>query len=211
MTLQDADRFTELLCSRLCHDLISPIGAINNGLELVAEGDIGVLNDAMSLIGSSSRQAGARLAYFRLAFGAWGTEAAIGFGTLRKVIDEHFYDRCPVDWAEPVAEEHTAIEKTFGKLLLNLLLIAAECAQREARMSVGIVPDGARLRLSVAVRGERCRLRDDVRSGFTQEPTLGELTVRNVIAYHCRRLSGLLALDLSVADSSPGSLEFIAA
>ena len=211
MTLHEVDRFTELLCSRLCHDLISPIGAINNGLELVAEGDIGVLNDAMSLIGSSSRQASNRLAYFRLAFGAWGTDAATGFGALRKTIDQYFADKCPIDWIEPVADEHTAIDKAFGKLLLNLLLVAAECAQREARINVEIILDGPRPRLSVAVRGERCRLRDDVRSGFTQEPAISALTVRNVIAHHCRRLSGLLALDLTVADRGPNSIEFTAA
>ena len=50
MTGHDVNRFTELLCSRLCHDLISPLGAVNNGVEIVGEGDPAVLNDAIGLI-----------------------------------------------------------------------------------------------------------------------------------------------------------------
>ena len=60
-----------LLCSRICHDIISPVGAINNGLELLEEG--GADEDAMALIKSSARNASARLQFARIAFGAAGS------------------------------------------------------------------------------------------------------------------------------------------
>ncbi|RUV56051.1 histidine phosphotransferase, partial [Mesorhizobium sp. M5C.F.Ca.IN.020.29.1.1] len=60
-----------LLCSRVCHDIISPVGAINNGLELLDEG--GADEDAMKLIRQSARNASARLQFARIAFGAAGS------------------------------------------------------------------------------------------------------------------------------------------
>ena len=69
-TLTAAD-LAALLCSRVCHDIISPVGAINNGLELLDEG--GADEDAMRLIRQSARNASARLQYMRIAFGAAGS------------------------------------------------------------------------------------------------------------------------------------------
>ena len=62
-------KMTELLCSKLCHDLISPIGAINNGLEFLQDESSEMANEASKLIDTSAKQAADRLAYFRLAFG----------------------------------------------------------------------------------------------------------------------------------------------
>ena len=65
-------RVAELMCSRLCHDLISPIGAINNGVELLNDGDNRVLQDSLVIIENSARQAVDRLSFFRISFGAGG-------------------------------------------------------------------------------------------------------------------------------------------
>src|SRR5690554_8127201 len=66
-----APELAALLCSRVCHDIISPVGAINNGLELLDEG--GADEDAMQLIRASARNASARLQFARIAFGAAGS------------------------------------------------------------------------------------------------------------------------------------------
>jgi len=212
MTSDDMERFTELLCSRLCHDLISPIGAIRNGLELVAEGDGGLLKDAISLIGLSSRQASARLAYFRLAFGAWGSAGVLGFGAIRGIVEEHFNEKkCPVTWSEPVPVDESLVDKRIGKLVLNLLLVAAECAQRDGDVRGALVLDRTGPRVSIVVRADRCKLRDDVRSGFVEDIEVSALTVRNVVAHHCQRLCQSLALDLTITDHGSNSLEFCAA
>ena len=209
MAPQYVDRFTELLCSRLCHDLISPLGAINNGVEIVGEGDPSVLSDAIALIGSSARKATARLAYFRLAFGGWGSEPASSFGSIRKAVELHFDEKkSPIIWSKPGTADETAVEKDAAKLLLNLLLVAAECAQREAKIDVSAEFDGGKPRLHIAVQGERCKLRDDVRTGFVDAMSSGDLTVRNVIAQHCQRLCGSLGVTLAIAEPAPNSIEF---
>src|SRR5471030_657062 len=66
-----------LLCSRVCHDLISPVGAIVNGLEVLEEGkDEETKTFALSLIRKSANTASAKLQFCRIAFGAAGSAGA---------------------------------------------------------------------------------------------------------------------------------------
>ena len=74
MTEKNQIKFIELLCSKLCHDLISPIGAISNGLEFLEQEDNDLNEEAMKLVKKSSRQAAKKLAYYRIALGAAGSE-----------------------------------------------------------------------------------------------------------------------------------------
>jgi histidine phosphotransferase ChpT len=210
MAISEDDRLTELLCSRLCHDLISPLGAITNGLELMAEGDKATQADAMSLMGASARQGAARLSYFRLALGAGGTETGTAFGIVRKAIDEYFEDRkLHIGWADPAPSADAPLERYFRKLLLNLMLVAGECAQRNAAISATVFPE--KPKLVIAITGVRAKLRDDVRTGFDPSLTPDDMTVRNVIAWNCRRLAGSMGLQLAVVEDGQTSVELTVA
>src|SRR6185437_6806303 len=70
-------RVVELLNSRLCHELVSPVGAINNGVELLGEEDPDFVRDAIQLIGQSARKASQRLQFYRFAY---GTAVSAGSG-----------------------------------------------------------------------------------------------------------------------------------
>ncbi|MEY9168553.1 histidine phosphotransferase ChpT [Sinorhizobium fredii] len=110
-----------LLCSRVCHDIISPVGAINNGLELLDEG--GADADAMDLIRTSALNASVRLKFARLAFGASGSVgASIDTGEAEKAAKDFAAaeKKTEVNWSGPRA----IIAKNRVKLLLNLFLIA---------------------------------------------------------------------------------------
>lgn len=87
-----------LVSSRICHDLISPVGAICNGVELIEE--FGAAGDQeMALIGDSARSAAAQLQLFRTAFGAGDHQGEYGLDQLRKVLDGRFAaERAGVDW-----------------------------------------------------------------------------------------------------------------
>ncbi|AQX20095.1 histidine phosphotransferase ChpT [Bartonella sp. WD16.2] len=136
VSLKFAD-LTALLCSRICHDLISPIGAIQNAMELYDEG--GVEEDALQLVRSSVSKASAYLQFFRLAFGA--------AGSVDSQIDTRF--------AEQVAQQYMEEEKTILKwqaptlllpkneikLLLNLLLVANTITSRGGEIVVTIAQD----------------------------------------------------------------------
>ena len=65
-------RISELLSSRLCRELASPVGAINNGIEMIEEFDDSMLPDALPLIGSSAKMVAARLSFYRMPYGAAG-------------------------------------------------------------------------------------------------------------------------------------------
>ena len=210
MAISEADRLTELLCSRLCHDLISPLGAITNGVELIAEGDKGALDDAIGLIGASARQGASRLAYFRLALGAGGTEAGTAFGTIRKAIDDHFAERkLKIAWSDPVPSEDALVERDVRKLLLNLMIVAGECAQRDASIAAMVSP--TEQRLTISVTGARCKLRDDVRTGFDPSLPVDGMTVRNVVAWNSRRICERLGVRLTVVEDDQTSVQFTVA
>src|SRR5204863_7879345 len=118
-----------LLCSRVCHDLISPVGAIANGLEVMEEGkDEETSKFAMDLIRKSSRNASAKLQFCRLAFGAAGSAGAqIDTGDAEKVTRGLMEDdKTKVTWSLP----RVLLAKNRVKLLLNMMLIAAQAIPR---------------------------------------------------------------------------------
>src|SRR5690242_1458021 len=108
-----------LLCSRVCHDLISPTGAIVNGLEVLEEGsDEETKEFALDLIKKSAKTASARLQFCRIAFGAGGSAGAqIDLGDAEKMARGFIDDKIKLTWNLPRA----LMPKDRVKLLLNML------------------------------------------------------------------------------------------
>ncbi|MBT1156654.1 histidine phosphotransferase [Aminobacter anthyllidis] len=131
LTLSAPD-LAALLCSRVCHDIISPVGAINNGLELLDEG--GADEDAMRLIRTSARNASARLQFARIAFGAAGSAGMlIDTGDAESVATAFLKNEKPeLAWSGGRA----LLPKNKVKLLLNLLLVAHAAIPRGGKLSV---------------------------------------------------------------------------
>lgn len=121
-----------LLCSRVCHDIISPVGAINNGLELLDEG--GADADAMDLIRTSARNASARLQFARIAFGAAGSAGMmIDTGDAESVAHAFINSEKPeLSWQGTRA----LLPKNKVKLLLNMVLVANSSIPRGGKISV---------------------------------------------------------------------------
>jgi histidine phosphotransferase ChpT len=118
-----------LLCSRVCHDLISPSGAIVNGLEVLEESiDEETRSFALELIKKSARMASARLQFCRIAFGAAGSAAAqIDLGDAENVARGFVEDeKVKLAWYLPRA----LVPKNRVKLLLNMILVAAQSIPR---------------------------------------------------------------------------------
>lgn len=132
LTLNGPD-LAALLCSRVCHDVISPVGAINNGLELLDEG--GADADAMDLIRTSALNASVRLKFARLAFGASGSVgASIDTGEAEKAAKDFAAaeKKTEVSWNGPRA----IIAKNRVKLLLNLFLVAYSSIPRGGSLDI---------------------------------------------------------------------------
>ncbi len=142
-----------LLCSRLCHDLISPVGAIINGLEVMEEDkDEETKVFALDLIKKSAGQASAKLQFCRLAFGASGSVGAqIELGDAEKAARGLFEDgKTALAWNLPRA----LVAKNRAKLLLNMLMVASATIPRGGTLTADPVGEGYR----ITARGLNARL-----------------------------------------------------
>ena len=156
VTLEALD-LTALVCSRVCHDVISPVGAIVNGLEVLAdEKDEKMKEVALDLIRKSAIQASARLQFARLAFGAAGSAGAqIDLGDAAEVAKGFFADeRLKLVWNLP----RVLLPKNRVKLLLNLLMIASAAIPRGGTLTVDPIGEGESMGFRIAASGLNARI-----------------------------------------------------
>ena len=148
-----------LLCSRLCHDLMSPVGALNNGIELLGdEQDPEMRERCLELLADSARATASKLKFFRLAFGAGGGFGEeVSTGEARSAFEGLVGSDGKVELGWMVASEK--LPKGAIKLLLNLALIAGDALVRGGRLDVGaegeeiaIRAEGPRIVLDPAIR-----------------------------------------------------------
>ena len=178
-----------LLCSRLCHDMLSPVGALSNGLELLAEEkDPEMRRRCFELLEQSSRISTDKLKFFRLAYGAAG-----GFGDEvpaqepKELVEAlvRANERIEFEWA--VADAY--LPKPAVKVLLNLTSIAIDALIRGGTLEVGAERrDGA---TEIAVRAAGQRVAFDANIGKALEGTLAadELSGRTAPAHMIRLLA----------------------
>lgn len=155
-TLESLD-LAALLCSRVCHDVISPVGAIVNGLEVLeSEDDAGMREFAMELIQKSAKQASARLQYARLAFGAAGSAGAmIDLADAEQVAKGSMHDdRTKLSWSAPRA----LLPKNHVKLLLNLISVAQHTIPRGGTIDVKVEVIDEKMHLKIVSTGHTARI-----------------------------------------------------
>ena len=175
--------FASLLCSRLCHDLLSPVGALNNGLELLAdETDPDMRQRVLDLLSESARASANKLKFFRLAFGAAG-----GFGEqvdareAKTAIEGLLIDnkRTELGWMVEAA----TLPKPAIKVLLNLAMIASEALVRGGKLYVGGEETGGQLEIVVKIEGPRIILDPDLRATLVEGEGEDGVTPRAAAAY----------------------------
>jgi histidine phosphotransferase ChpT len=154
----DALDLAALLCSRVCHDLISPAGAIVNGLEVLEEKDSDdeTKTFALDLIKRSARTASARLQFCRLAFGAAGSaNAQIDLGNAQAMARGFIEDdKTKLTWNLP----HALLPKNRVKLLLNMLIIAGQTIPRGGTLTVDPVGEGETMGFRISASGLNARV-----------------------------------------------------
>lgn len=143
-----------LLCSRVCHDVISPVGALNNGIELLDEP--GAHDDAMELIKMGARNASARLQFARLAFGAAGSAGSqIDTRDAEKVANAYMAnEKADFSWTGQPA----FLPKAVVKLILNLILIGSGSIPRGGKVDVVITDEMTAPRAEIRATGPMIRV-----------------------------------------------------
>ena len=153
----DALDLAALLCSRVCHDLISPVGAIVNGLEVLDDNPKPEDRDfALDLIRKSARTASARLQFCRLAFGAAGSAGAqIDLGDAQNMAKGHIEDgKVTLSWNLP----RLLLPKNRVKLLLNMLIIAQQTIPRGGTLTIDPLGEGEAMSFRVTAAGLNARV-----------------------------------------------------
>ena len=205
----DALDLAALMCSRVCHDIISPVGAIINGLEVLDEDNGEEMRDfAFNLIRKSAGQASAKLQFARLAFGAAGSAGAeIDLADAEKVARGYMGgEKAEFAWESP----RVLMPKNLVKLLLNLILLANAAVPRGGTIKVMV--DGAMPpRFTLRCSGPSARVppafeklvQGDI-SGVPVDAQSVQAYYTGALARACRmRISASLAGDDVVVEASP--------
>jgi histidine phosphotransferase ChpT len=156
VTLEALD-LAALLCSRVCHDLISPVGAVVNGIEVMEDdADEQTKTFALDLIRKSAATASARLQFCRLAFGAAGSAgASIDTGDAESVARGMMEDeKVKITWGLP----RLLLPKNRVKLLLNLLVLAGSTIPRGGSLAVESIGEGDSMGFKIASSGLNARI-----------------------------------------------------
>jgi histidine phosphotransferase ChpT len=193
----DALELAALLCSRVCHDLISPVGAIVNGLEVLDDNPKPEDREfALDLIRKSAKTASARLQFCRLAFGAAGSSAAqIDLGDAQTMARGHLEDgKITIAWNLPRA----LLPKNRVKLLLNMMVIAQQTIPRGGVLTVDQIGEGEATGFRVAANGLNARMPQNIADLLSSGSTAA-VDAHAVQPYYTRLLAQACGLKVSLA------------
>ena len=200
-------RVAELMCSRLCHDLISPISAINNGIELMNENDEGIIDSSIELLGTSAKQALDRLSFYRVAFGFAGGGAIISWNEIRNLLEIFAAERkTTIVWSREPQGPDENLSYFLAKLVVSVVYLAMECLPRGGVISVDNLEQKSPEPIVVRFEGPKCNLRDDVQSGLKPDLPIEQLSVRNIVAYLATSFAVCLEKSLKVRDETSNSI-----
>jgi histidine phosphotransferase ChpT len=198
--------FASLLCSRLCHDLLSPVGALNNGIELLSdEHDPEMRARCLELLADSARASANKLKFFRLAFGAAGGFAdEVDTREARVAIEGLFGGdgRIQLGW---MVDEPT-MSKSALKVLLNLVLITGDALVRGGRLDVGAEKHDGGLDIVIRAEGPRIVLDPELKNVLVGESSEESIAPRAAAAWlaHCLVNEG--GGEIQVMDADAGML-----
>jgi histidine phosphotransferase ChpT len=192
-----------LLCSRLCHDLLSPVGAMNNGLELLAdEHDPEMRQRCMDLLADSAKSAADKLKFFRLAFGAAG-----GFGSAvdpadAKAVIEPLVTgsgKTALEWGVPAV----LMPKRAIKILLNLVFLANDALVRGGTLFVGAEIREGEQEIVIRANGPRIILDPAIKEALSGKLEAAMIDSRTAAAWMVRNLATKNGGIIQIAETDP--------
>jgi histidine phosphotransferase ChpT len=202
----------ELLCTRLCHDITGPIGAVNNGAEFLEEENFSMNEDALKLITDSAREAVSRLQFFRQAYGLIKESGDVPLGEKKELVEAFLRQtRVTLDWPDTHTDASgVGISQGMAKLLLNMVVLVNGALIKGGTLSVRIEKSGADGK-QVRVRGEGDAIKADeqIVAALNGQLAMEQLAPKNVQAMFSQRMAEHLGITLSL-DYSSAHFELIA-
>ncbi len=202
-------RVAQLLCSRMCHDLIGPIGAVNAGLELQQEaGGADAVDEALSLVVRSANQATNRLAFFRIAFGLRsGIQGIMTIADVRALAQGLLAERKVVlDWPDQAdwGSERT-VTLIAAQLVLNLVLLGMDSLPRGGTLGVrfaDIAGDSGAVGVALTASGRGARVKEEVRAVMDPSAAAEDLSARNIHGHWAALLAAVLGTAIEVTSGA---------
>lgn len=205
-------RIIELVAAKICHDIAGPVGAIANGVELLADIANDIDPEIVGLIESSAKQVRRRLQYFRAALGSGSSLPESGkLAAIKNLAGEMFADsKITLDWAPIAPAAESATGRMAGKLLLNLLLIAQDALPRGGTLAIGCAVEGSRLRIRMTGQGPGARLPDDMAQAIGGRISAADTAPKTVLCILARRIVSALGGKLNVSGPANDAVEISA-
>lgn len=200
--------YASLLCSRLCHDLLSPVGALNNGIELLAdETDPQMREQCLGLLADSARVTAGKLKFFRLAFGAAGGYGeAVPVHEIKAALEGMFPPggKLELQWMI----EGDGLPKPVAKLLLNLALMTGEALPRGGTLAIGSEARAGMIEIVVRGEGPKVTFAPELRASFAPEAAGDEVTTRTATSHLIRSLVAQVGGQLALSGAEDPFLMF---
>lgn len=200
--------FSALMVSRVCHDLVGPLGAVVNGLEVLEdERDAAMREDALRLVASSANQALARIQFMRIAFGAAGSAGAeLDLNEVGRLVAGLLEGgKVTLQWNVP--QVHWA--KNWAKLLMNATLLGADCLPRGGLVRVEASADAAAPSFSVHASGSHIRVAEEVERAIRGEQSSENVDARGIQPFLTHKLARAVNAGLAL-QTAEGSVEITA-
>jgi histidine phosphotransferase ChpT len=193
---------TQLLMSHLCHELVSPIGAVSNGIEMLEDFGDGdeLAPEALALIRESGKAAAAKLRFYRLAYGRAGQAADLGLAQCAAAIAELLATdaRVSLDWQ---AAGDLRLIPGAPQLVLNLAVLGAGALPRGGRVAVAVAigERAGRAAIMLGATGVGAKLSDGVQAAARgQDRPLDHTTIH---AWYCQRLASRLGTQIALVSA----------
>ncbi len=209
-------RVLELLSSKICHDLVSPVSAINNGVELIEDIGGDVIDEAMKLIGASAGHAARRLRLFRMAFGRAGSEENLAIKEVKQTAEQYLSaGKTMLHWSDDLPTYEVATRRGFLKVLLNMIILSEEILVYGGVVTLRPLVGGQGCRLEIVGRG--AQLTPAFEAALDGSVAVEDITPRTVTPYITGQFAANFQLsikheqpdtdrlDLILADSTPMS------
>lgn len=195
-------RLAELLCSRLCHDLVSPVSALNNGVEFLGGGARD--DETIDLIAFSAEQVSRRLQVLRLAFGAALNQAPDPFGDARQAALKYFDGaKAQVDWPAGAVTDDPPAAAALARSLINALMLLGEALTRGGTLSVRRLDLPGSV-FEIAARGPRLTFELELEAMLDGRVGMADATARTIQALLVRRLAVLAGYSLALERAAEG-------
>lgn len=191
-TISEEYKLAELLCTRLCHDLTGPIGAVNNGAEFLSEEGFGLPNQAVDLIISSALEAVSRLQFFRMAYGRVNEKGEACLADKKKIAAAFFaHTKITLDWPD----SHTdaagiSINARLAQVLLNVLVLSASVLVKGGNIAVRLSRIGHEGKeISIKASGDTIKRDPEMETALLENKVVDDLTPKSAQPYFTRVLT----------------------